>query len=276
MPGPILVPKALSADDQLQTFDYGGGTLVDEIGGQGSDQHIVFLHGWGSNRESLRGVATLFENLYLVHLLDLPGFGDAPVPPDDWDTTKYADLVEQYLRCELSGSVTLVGHSFGGRVALRLAARRVPAVRALVLMAVPGLPLPRWSRRRLRASAIRGLRRTLTLIRPMLGAGPINWHTRTFGSKDYLSAGKMRSVFIRAVNEDLTDTARAVACPTLLLWGAEDGETPVWLATRFRRLIAGPTTLEILPHKDHYLYTSTGAHLCAFKIRQWLDGHVDR
>jgi len=270
------VPKASSADDHLHTFGYGGGTLVDEIGGQDSDQHIVFLHGWGTNRDALRGVGTLFENRYKVHLLDLPGFGDAPIPPHDWDTVKYADLVEQYLTRELSGSIILVGHSFGGRVALRLAARRAVNVRSLVLMGVPGLPLPRWSRRWLRASSIRWLRRTLRLTSPFLGSGPIDWHTRTFGSRDYLSAGAMRDVFVRVVNEDLTGTARTVTCPTLLLWGAEDGETPVWLAHRFGQLLAGPTSLKILPHKDHFLYNATGAHLCAFKIRQWLDGNVDR
>ena len=38
----------------------------------------------------------------------------------------------------------------------------------------------------------------------------------------------------------------------------------------------GHATVEMLPHKDHFLYAGTGAHLCAFKIREWLDanGHA--
>jgi hypothetical protein len=39
-------------------------------------------------------------------------------------------------------------------------------------------------------------------------------------------------------------------------------------------LLDGHATLEMLPHKDHHLYSGTGAHLCAFKIRSWLDTHA--
>jgi len=80
---------------------------------------------------------------------------------------------------------------------------------------------------------------------------------------------------VRAVNEDLTESAQAVACPALLLWGSDDRETPPWLAYRFLELMNSQgtrATLEMLPHKDHYLYAGTGAHLCAFKIRSWIGG----
>ena len=77
-------------------------------------------------------------------------------------------------------------------------------------------------------------------------------------------------IFVKVVNEDLTESARAVACPALLIWGTDDTETPPWLAFRYAALMDGRATLDLLPHKDHHLYTGTGAHLCAFKIRDWL------
>jgi pimeloyl-ACP methyl ester carboxylesterase len=236
---------------------------------------MVFLHGWGGSRESLRGIGTLFQDTHVVHLIDLPGFGDAPPPPADWDTIRCTDLVERYLLDRVPGPVILVGHSFGGRIALRLAARQLAQVRGLIMMGVPGLPQPRFSRARLRGSVLRMLRRLLVACRPITGSRLVDWHTRTFASKDYLAAGALRPLLVRAVNEDLTESARAVSCPTLLLWGANDAETPVWLAYRYRTLIADRATLELLPHKDHHLYAGTGAHLCAFKIRQWLSAHVD-
>ena len=232
------------------------------------------MHGWGLNRNSLRAIGVLFQRTHAVHLLDLPGFGDAPLPPADWDTIKYADLVQRYVLDRVSAPVVLVGHSFGGRIALRLASRRLPQVRAIVLMAVPGLPAPPFSRVRLRRAAIRLLRRLLTAARPIVGAAPLDWHTRTFGSKDYLAAGDLRSIFVRTVNEDLTESTKAVACPVLLIWGSDDSEAPPWLARRFEELLDGHATLEMLPHKDHHLYSGTGAHLCAFKIRSWLDAHA--
>jgi pimeloyl-ACP methyl ester carboxylesterase len=217
----------------------------------------------------------LFVATHRVHLVDLPGFGDAPAPPADWDTVKYADLLEHWLRDRVRGSVVIVGHSFGGRVAVRLAARQLPQITGVVLMGVPGLPASRFSKRALRQRSIRSLRELLRLLRSFTGPAPLDWHTHTFGSVDYLAAGDLRSLLVRTVNEDLTESARAVRCPTLLLWGSEDVDAPLWLAYRYQSLMTGHATLEVLPHKDHHLYTGTGAHLCAFKIRSWLPAHAD-
>jgi pimeloyl-ACP methyl ester carboxylesterase len=80
---------------------------------------------------------------------------------------------------------------------------------------------------------------------------------------------------VRVVNEDLTESARSVACPALLIRGTDDTETPPWLARRYQALLEGRATLEWLPHADHHLYAGTGAHLCAWKIRSWLQAHAD-
>lgn len=234
-------------------------------------RHLVFLHGWGLNRESLRGIGILFQHAFRVHLIDLPGFGDAPAPPPEWTTSTYARLVQEYLQQRLPGTVMLVGHSFGGRVSLRVAAERPSQVTGVVLMGVPGLPSRGWSRVRVRRIGIRLLRRTLHMLQPITGPALLAWHTRKFGSKDYLAAGPMRQILVTSVNEDLTDSARASQCPFLLIYGTDDTETPPWLGFRYRELMSTRATLDLLPHKDHHLYSGTGAHLCAFKIREWLD-----
>ena len=259
--------------DRIERFEHHGGTLIDEALGPPVARHIVFLHGWGANRDSLRGIAGLFEPTHRVHLLDLPGFGEAPLPPSAWSTVDYTDLVAQYLADRIDGTLVLVGHSFGARVSIRLGARRLSRVRGIVLMAAPGLPVEPFSRAAWRRLGIRSLRQVLRATSGLTGPGPLAWHTRRFGSKDYLAAGALKDVLVRVVNEDLTDCASAIECPVLLLWGSDDRETPPSLAYRFRALLDGRATLEILPHKDHYLYSGTGGHLCAFKIRSWLD-HV--
>lgn len=251
-------------------FERGGGKLVDEVLGSAGQRHLILLHGWGTSRDSLRGIGVLFQHACQVHLVDLPGFGDAPAPPSDWDTTHYADLVATFLAERVHGSVIVVGHSFGGRIALRLGARRLAAIHGIVLMGVPGLPQAAWSRRALRRAGVRLLRQLLTVVRPVTGPAPLAWHTATYGSKDYLAAGELRPILVRTVNEDLTASARGVTCPTLLLYGADDTETPPDLARRYHALIGESATLAILPHKDHYLHTGTGAHLCAHLIRRWL------
>jgi pimeloyl-ACP methyl ester carboxylesterase len=264
-----------SALQSLERFAYNGATLVDEVAGDPSSRHIFFLHGWGGSRESLRGIATLFQHTHRVHLVDLPGFGEAPAPPETWGTIEYADLVQQYIVDRAAGSVILVGHSFGGRVSVRLASRRLAQIHQLVLMGVPGLPQPAMSRASLRRKGIRALRRVLIAAQPVLGSAPVRWHSERFGSKDYQAAGALRPVLVRTVNEDLTESARAIACPTLLIWGGDDTETPVWIGRRYAELLGSRATLTILPHKDHHLYTGTGAHLIGEKMRAWLRAHGD-
>jgi pimeloyl-ACP methyl ester carboxylesterase len=123
---------------------------------------------------------------------------------------------------------------------------------------------------RVRRTAIRTLRRLLFALRPMTGPRLLAWHTARFGSKDYLAAADLRSIFVRVVNEDLTESARATTCPVLLVYGSDDTETPSELAFRYAELMDGRATIDVLPHTDHHLYAGTGAHLCAFKIRNWL------
>lgn len=264
-----------SARVQRDKFDYAGASLVAEISGAERPIHIVFLHGWGTDRESLRGLAILFQHLYRVHLIDLPGFGEAPAPPPDWGTAQYAVLVQRYLESRVEGSVVLVGHSFGGRIGVRIAAARIPNLRGLVMMGVPGLPQPKFSSRYLRRLCVRILRKLLVALQPVIGGKVVEWHTQKFGSRDYLAAGSIRSVFVRVVNEDLTEPAKEIVCPVLLLWGSDDQETPLWVAKKYKILIDGRATLEVLPHKDHYLFTGTGAHLCAFTIQDWMRVSID-
>ena len=265
----------MPAVTHAERYERNGACLIDEVLGDTSGRHMVLLHGWGGNRESLRGIGTLFQQTHSVHLIDLPGFGDAPAPPEDWGTAKYADLVEAYVVERCPGSVVLVGHSFGGRVSLRLAARHLPQLKGLVLMGVPGLRPRVFSRLQLRRAGARLLRRVFRMAQPLFGPKALAWHTRTFGSTDYLEAGALRSVLVRTVNEDLAESAVAVRCPTLLLWGTSDREAPVSLAYRYKGLMGDHATLSLLPHKDHHLYTGTGAHLCGYRIRQWLSVHRD-
>jgi pimeloyl-ACP methyl ester carboxylesterase len=217
----------------------------------------------------------LFRHTHRVYLIDLPGFGEAPAPPPDWDTVQYARLVRDYLDAHVERGAIVVGHSFGGRIAVRLAGAAVPQVRGIVMIGVPGLPQPKLSRRRLRRLWIRSLRKLAVAFRPVIGSRFLDWHTRRFASRDYLAAGSLRPVFVRVVNEDLTEAARRIACPALLLWGTDDRETPVWIAQKYRELMDGRAALVVLAHKDHYPFTGTGAHLCAFKIREWMRDHAD-
>jgi pimeloyl-ACP methyl ester carboxylesterase len=161
-----------------------------------------------------------------------------------------------------------VGHSFGCRVGLQLAARHPEAVDALFLIAAAGLP----PRRSLAARAKR-LPRFLAFraIRAMTPDGPALDRLRErHGSADYRAAGEMRPVLVKAVNEDLSDAARSIRMPVVLVHGAADSESPPEVAERFHALIPG-SRLQLLRGFDHYTILTDGRHQVVHLLGELLE-----
>jgi pimeloyl-ACP methyl ester carboxylesterase len=80
----------------------------------------------------------------------------------------------------------------------------------------------------------------------------------------------MRSIFLRVIREDLTPQAQQVACPTLLIYGARDTETPPEIGERLHKLIPN-SELAILEGFTHSSILSEGRHQVAIRIRRFLD-----
>jgi len=91
-----------------------------------------------------------------------------------------------------------------------------------------------------------------------------------FGSSDYRSAGRLRAILVRVVREDLTESAKAVACPTLLLYGTGDTETPPEIGERLHDLIPN-SELAQLEGFNHLTILSDGRHQVALRIRKFLE-----
>lgn len=203
--------------------------LFGERYGSGSVR-VVALHGWGRDRRDFRLV---LEGLDAV-AVDLPGFGATPPPAAAADAAGYAGMVAAWLE-QLSAPQVLVGHSFGGRVAVVLAATRPELVAGLVLV---GVPLLHRLDRAARRPPI-----TYRLVRLAHRAGLISderleREKRRRGSADYRAVtGVMRDTLVRVVNESYEDRLPDVACPVRLVWGAADSEVPAEVAHRAAALL---------------------------------------
>jgi len=229
--------------------------------------HLVWGHGWGQSASALIPLAETLKPFGYSSVIDFPGFGKSPNPPVTWGTAEYADSVAEWLS-GLSQPVVWIGHSFGGRVGLQLAARHPHFVAGMVLIAAAGLQRrrsfgERW-RLTLRRTAFKTARR-FTREGPQLDA-----LRKKFGSSDYQSAGALRPVFVRVVSEDLTDVARAVRCPTLLIYGAADTETPPEMGQRLKALIP-QSELTVLDGFNHLSVLSEGRHQVALRVRKFLE-----
>jgi len=231
---------------------------------------LVLLHGWGQSLQSVKPLSSLLSQHYQVFSFDLPGFGKAPPPPAAWSSFEYADYINDAMKKLGISSYTVAGHSFGGKVAMSMAVKYPSAVESLVLLAASGLKRKRSLAQRIKSRSIKVL---ATLIKACDRTFDTNFFITffipRFGSKDYKNAGLLRPILVKTVNEDFTPHLKNITCPTLLLWGENDQETPVDMAYALRDHITC-ATLIVFAHKDHYLLNDCGYHLCAEYMKDFL------
>ncbi len=231
---------------------------------------LLILHGWGQTHQNLTPLAKRLPSNVDPILLDLPGFGNARTPPTTWSAFDYADHFINYLDVHEIEKTAVLGHSFGGKVAMCLAIRYPHRVKQLILLAPSGLrPQPPFTKK-LRMNGIKILGKAIKGYDRVFQSE----HFKTFfipqyGSRDYQQAGDMRSILVRSVNEDLSEEVKQIRCPTLLLWGEKDSATPLEMAHRLLQSIPR-AKLQLFPHHDHYLFEDVGAHLMATYISAFL------
>ena len=118
----------------------------------GKGEPVLLLHGWGSSLEPYRRLIDLLSTKYFVIALDMPGFGKTEEPPCPWGVDEYVDFVLDFLQAFDIQKLSLVGHSFGGRVIIKLCNRCLPfAVNKIVLIDSAGIKPQdiRWLRTRI-------------------------------------------------------------------------------------------------------------------------------
>lgn len=214
------------------------------------------LHGWGAEIKLLAPLAERLASLgYRVHMLDLPGFGASDPPPQPWTVHDYAEFVLAYLDHHELERVYLFGHSFGGRLGLILGAQHPDRVIKMALADSAGIrpKTPVWQSARLRL--YKGMRDGLRTVGLHGFSDSLNsWYNGRYGSSDFQAvSGVMRQTFINVVKEDLTDYARRVAVPTLLFWGDQDQDTPLWQGELLEKLIPD-AGLVVYAGAGHYSY----------------------
>ena len=207
-----------------------------EIRNPSAEKDLVILHGWGSNKEIMRGAFgdTLpsFRHIYI----DLPGFGKSPTDAV-LTTTDYAEIVTRFLEALGAEAKVVAGHSFGGKVATLMAPQM------LILLSSAGIPVPKPLGVRVKIGLFKLLKTT--------GLGGLR---RYFASADARQMPQnMYETFKNVVDEDFSAIFSRFEGKALLFWGKADTATPLWTGERIASLI--PKSRLVALEGDHFFFT---------------------
>lgn len=223
-----------------------GGALFAERLGNGP-LRVLALHGWGRRGADFK--AALGDIGALA--LDLPGFGASPAPKEAMGAAGYAELIGPAFDV-FDEPPVVVGHSFGGRVAVARQHRFPGSAAGLVLT---GAPLLRLGERRKPPVAYRIVR--LAHRMGLISDERMERERRRRGSADYRAAqGVMRDILVKVVNESYEEELSGLGVPVHLLWGADDTEVPVAVAEEAQRIVAAsgaPVTCEVIEGVGHHV-----------------------
>ncbi|UQZ88075.1 alpha/beta hydrolase [Deltaproteobacteria bacterium Smac51] len=228
---------------------------------RGTGEAVLFLHGWGSNFDSFISFLDSLTGYYRVCALDLPGFGKSQEPPTAWSVGDYADFVLGYIRQLGLERVILIGHSFGGRVIIKMAGRKDPPLDfpKIILVDSAGIRPEKTAKQKIRQSVYKLVRNIISIdfIEKRWPELLESWRRKN-ASADYLNASPlMRQCLVKTVNEDLRRHLPLISSPTLLIWGENDTATPVEDARVMEKMIP-EAGLVVLKNAGHYSFLDQG------------------
>ncbi len=238
----------------------------------GAGTPTLLLHGWGASSDlfatTMRGLGDGFDLI----APDFPGFGATEPPPAPWGVGKYMEWTLALMDWLGVERANLVGHSFGGRVAIKLAALHPERVARLTLTDAAGIRPKRDWRYHLRVRAFKTWR---ALAQSRYTPQPLRmWAAAQVaqqGSPDYKAAsGTVRGSFVRIVNEDLREYLPRIQAPTLLIWGDRDEDTPLADGQLMERLIPD-AGLVVFEGAGHFAYLEQSARFCVI-VKTFLEG----
>ncbi len=213
---------------------------------------IIFLHGWRSEAAVWQPIFDQLHNApYALYALDLPGFGASETPKKPMTLEDYANIVVGFAKALNipTGNITLVGHSFGARIAVKIATTQTDFAKKIMLVGSGGN----------RPSKLMRLIKTILAksMKPFFAPGfmrPLREKIyRAMGTEDYIETPELRGTFVAIVSEDIVPLLPRVTAQTLVVWGENDTTAPVAYGRRMTRAIPD-ARFELIKNAGHYCF----------------------
>ncbi len=208
----------------------------------GAGKDVLLLHGWGQNKEMMLPIGKKLEN-FRITILDLPGFGFSSEPTTSYNIYEYTEIVHEFVEKLGLKNPIVIGHSFGGRIGIIYASKY--SVDKLILFGAPCIRDRKPSTKEKMLKTIKKIPGTKMLVEVA---------KNYIGSRDYKKATSiMRNILVNTINEDLSDCARKINAPTILIWGTNDTEAPLVDALKLEKLLKDGALIKI-DGASHYAY----------------------
>ncbi len=213
-----------------------------EILNQNKSKVVVFLHGWGSNKEIMKQAFGKDLKEFRLIFLDLPGFGGSSINIPI-KTSDYAAIVKLFLNSLHVDTFCIVGHSFGGKVGTILNPQN------LVLLSSAGIIIEKSFKVKMRIKFFKILKNIV----------PSSMY-KLFASEDVKGMSQtMYEILKSVVDEDFKPMFKKVTSKTLIFWGKEDTATPI---------SSGKTISQII--KQNNFYPLDGDHFFFIKNSKFI------
>ena len=228
-----------------------------KISGPEGVDTLVVLQGWGTEMSLYDSVAAAVSDSYRVIQFDLPGFGNSDEPREPWNVDAYADFFCSFMEALGIKKAVLLGHSYGGRVIIKLAAREsIPfEIEKIVLVDSAGVMPERSASQKFKVRMYK-IKRNFLTSKPVHSMFPevIDYWMSKQGSEDYRNASPMmKKCLVMAVNEDLQHLMPSVKQEVLLVWGDLDMDTPISDSHKMEEKMPN-AALVVLTGTDHFSF----------------------
>jgi len=219
----------------------------------GAGKPFLILHGWRSRSDRWQKIGELLsEKKFKVIIPDLPGFGKSQEPESAWSLDNYVEWAKELSEKipEINGSFYLLGHSFGGTLAVNFTIKYNQKVENLFIVS---------------ASCIRkktNIKKFLFVISKFIKIFSFLPYYQEFRKSvykyiikksDYLyQSGVMEDIYLKVISDDLSHELSFIKVPTIIIWGDKDTITPLEQAKLINKKIEN-SKLVIIQGADHFL-----------------------
>lgn len=227
------------------TFKYRGLDINYKIEGNGPP--IILLHGWGTSMNTFDALTNEIKSKYQVHLIDLIGFGKSDTPINSLNLNDYVLLLYEYIEKQSIENPIILGHSFGGRIAIKYASN-FNNISKLILVDSAGIKKRLKLKTKLKIKKYKFQKWWYKITKNVMAYNKLLLNS---GSYDYKHAKEsMKQTLVKIVNEDLKKNLKKINVDTLIIWGKEDKETPYKDGILMNKLIknSGLVTMENTGH----------------------------